>query len=120
MVDHNLIGSTHSHAAVAHSRVPSRRWRLGHADKTEGCSTNQPLSATPASQDQQCVLEVNSFLQDPPLQLMSAGEQLGPQTLGVEQYISSTMPTLLERGLLVLIPLRLPSLKLPRHSIHHV
>jgi hypothetical protein len=32
---------------------------IGHAEKADGCSTNQPLSATPASQDYQRVVEVN-------------------------------------------------------------
>jgi hypothetical protein len=32
---------------------------VGHAEKADGCSTNQPLSATPASQDYQRVVEVN-------------------------------------------------------------
>lgn len=55
------------------------------------------------------------------LQLNARRRAAGAPDLGVEQhYISSTMPTLLDRRSLVLVRLKLQSPKLPRHSIHHV
>ena len=54
------------------------------------------------------------------LQLNARRRAAGAPDLGVEHYISSTMPTLLDRRPFVLVPLKLPSPKLPRHSIRHV
>lgn len=54
----------------------------------------QPLSATPASQDHQRVVEVNHS----PRPTSAHGELLGPQTLAWRHGISSTMPTLVKSG----------------------
>jgi hypothetical protein len=99
------------------SNSQSKSYRACRTGEEDGCSTRQRLSATPASNGDQSVVERQRSDYCLPRDQGTHSElklerPAGAPYLGVEIPISSKMPTLLGRAPLLLVPLKLQPSKL--------